>query len=141
MRRAFAATLVLLLTGAPVVAAACALACPMPEATSAVAAIATDMPADCAAMHHAGAEARPVEGSGAAGVSRSSAPMPGCCAIAAASIDLPLASVAPAAPLAASVPLVATAVARVAVVHGPARGAAPPGLARHRARRTDILRL
>lgn len=140
MRRAFAAALALLLTGAPVVAAACALTCGVPASTAAAAA---DMPADCAAMHHGDADAdpRPLAASDAARAARTSAAMPGCCAIAAASVDLPPASVERVAPVATSTLPVVVVVARVATTPVPANGAAPPGLARQRAHRTDILRL
>lgn len=141
MRRAFAAALALLLTGTPVVAAACALACPAPMATTHAVADA-DMPADCAAMHHGGADAQPVDTPDSASAARSSAPLPACCAIAAASVDLPPVVVDHVAPVATAVVPVATTQAPVATVDVLARGLAPPPvLPRDRARCTDILRL
>lgn len=143
MRRAFAAALVLLLTGAPVVAAACALACPAPASTSVdVVAMASDMSADCAAMHHAGAGAPLPDGRPAATESARQAPMPGCCTLNATPADAPPASLDHAAPIAAAAPPVATVVAlRVATVAPARRSLAPPGSPHERARRTDILRL
>lgn len=144
MRRAFAAALALLLTGAPVVAAACALACPAPAASAAHAeAMTSDMPADCAAMHHAAAAPRS-DGRPQAAAAARPAPMPdaACCAMTAAPVDLPPAAVDNTAPVATAIVPAATTLAFLATVDVPARGPAPPpGDPHARARRTDILRL
>ena len=144
MRRALAAVLALLLTGAPAVASACALACPAPATASTVvtAAVAAEMPADCAAMHHAGGAVPSADAHTALHPSAPPAPMAGCCALAAAPADLTSASLDRVAAATLLDLPVDTRVARLAVPAVPTRGPAPPpGVPLDRARRTDILRL
>lgn len=144
MRRALAAVLALLLTGAPAVASACALACPAPATASTVVtvSVAADMPADCAAMHHAGGAMPAAEARTALHPSAAPAPMAACCAMTAAPADLPSASLDRVAAATLLDLPVDTRVVRLALPGVATRGPAPPpGVPLDRARRTDILRL
>ena len=141
MRRAIAAAVVLLLTASPGVAAACAMACVVPEGSALAATTAADMPTDCAAMHReAGAAAAP-------DAPRLLAPTPvastaDCCTIVTVLADLATTSLerGGTAPLAA--PLDATFVVALAMPALTARASSsPPRPPLARARRTDILRL
>ena len=137
MRRAIAAAVVLLLTASPVMAAACAIACPMTDGPASPAA----MPADCAAMHHGAGDAA------APDAPRVLAPTPAqatadCCAISAVPADLATTSLERVGPAPLAAPRVVTVVVALVMPGLTARPpASPPRPPLARARRTDILRL